>query len=174
METRVLHQLEGESVLDSHLLELGNHALSHTRDALSKQAVHHALEDVQLVLNGEVNEVGIDQDVIGRPQLHVVLKVKTHSLLLHLLNFDFVQSRGLILLLLLLLLLVIVLSFNVGGLIGVVLGLLDLFGVVALLQTLVIRVEHPLDLSKLPRLICFSLSSNMRTKIKKGYEIRTL
>ena len=41
---------------------------------LGVETVHHALNNVQLVLNGKVDEVCVDQYVIGRTKLCVVAK----------------------------------------------------------------------------------------------------
>ena len=38
------------------------------------ETVHHALHNVQLVLNGEVDEVGVNQNVVGWSQLCVILE----------------------------------------------------------------------------------------------------
>ena len=43
-------------------------------DTLGVQAVHHALYNVHLVFDGEVDEVGVDQNVERRPKLGVVLE----------------------------------------------------------------------------------------------------
>jgi hypothetical protein len=47
----VFGDFQGDSVLDSELLQLGDHAVCDVRDALAQQAVHGGLEDVQLVLD---------------------------------------------------------------------------------------------------------------------------
>ncbi len=38
------------------------------------QTIQHALDNVQLVLDGEVDEVGVQEDVVGRAELRVVLE----------------------------------------------------------------------------------------------------
>ena len=38
------------------------------------ETVHHPLNNIQFVLNGEVDEVGVNKDMIGGTQLHVVLE----------------------------------------------------------------------------------------------------
>jgi hypothetical protein len=43
-------------------------------DALGEQTVHAGLENVQLVLDAEVDEVGVDQDLIRGAEGHVVLE----------------------------------------------------------------------------------------------------
>ena len=50
-------------------------------DTLGVQAVHHALDNVHLVFDGEVDEVGVHEDVEGRPQLGVVLEEESAGLL---------------------------------------------------------------------------------------------
>lgn len=41
---------------------------------LSIKTVHHALYDIQFVLEGEVDEVGIQEDVVWWTELRVVLE----------------------------------------------------------------------------------------------------
>ena len=55
-------------------LKYGNGKVRMELLTLSIEAVHHALSDVQLVLDGKIDEVGINQDVIWRTQLCVVLE----------------------------------------------------------------------------------------------------
>lgn len=38
------------------------------------ETVHHPLYNIQLVLNGEVDEVSVNKDMVGGTQLHVVLE----------------------------------------------------------------------------------------------------
>lgn len=38
------------------------------------ETVHHPLYNIQFVLNGEVDEVGVNKDMVGGTQLHVVLE----------------------------------------------------------------------------------------------------
>ena len=94
-------------------------------------------------MNRKVDEVCIDDDVIRRSQLHVVLEEEPHSVLLHALDLDLVQTRDLDLLLLL-----------------VVFTLLDLLRLVLLLhQTRVLGVQHSLNLSEFASLVGFALES---------------
>lgn len=48
--------------------------MAHCDITFCAEAVHHAFYDVQLVLDGEVDEIGVNQDEIGRPQLVIVLE----------------------------------------------------------------------------------------------------
>jgi hypothetical protein len=61
-------------VLGPELLELAHDAVGYARRALRQEAVHHRPHDVHLVPYREVDEVCIDQDVVGRPELRVVLE----------------------------------------------------------------------------------------------------
>jgi hypothetical protein len=81
LEPRILGNPQGQSVLHSKLLQFGNDTVSDVGNALAKQAVHTRLEDVQLVLDGEVDEVGIDEDAVGRTQGVIVSEEKTGRLL---------------------------------------------------------------------------------------------
>ena len=57
--------LEGDPVLGPQLLQLGHDAVGDVGDALGVEAVHHGLHHVQLVLHAEVDEVGVDENVVG-------------------------------------------------------------------------------------------------------------
>ena len=61
-------------MLGAQLLQLRHHAVGDVRDALGVEGVHHVLDNVHLVLDGEVDEVGVDQNVERRPKLGVVLE----------------------------------------------------------------------------------------------------
>jgi hypothetical protein len=51
---------------------------------LGQQAVHHGLVYLQLVLDAEVDEVGVDKYVVRRTQLLIVLKEHGRGHLVHL------------------------------------------------------------------------------------------
>jgi hypothetical protein len=70
----VLDHPEGYAILRAQLLQLRHDAVGDVGDALRVQRVHHVLDHVHLVLDGEVDEIGIDEDVEGRPELRVVLE----------------------------------------------------------------------------------------------------
>ena len=61
-------------MLGSQFLELRHDTIRDVRDALCIEGVHHVLDDVHLILDGEVDEVGIDQDVERGAKLSVVLE----------------------------------------------------------------------------------------------------
>lgn len=64
LETGVLRDSECEAVLDSKFLQLCHDAVCDVGYALAEEAVHASLEDVQFVLDGKVDEVGIDKDAV--------------------------------------------------------------------------------------------------------------
>ena len=68
LEPGVLGDPERDAVPRPELLQLGHHAVGHARDALGVQAVHHALHQVDLVLDRVVDKVGVDEDVVGRAE----------------------------------------------------------------------------------------------------------
>ena len=59
LEAGVFGDAQRHAVFGAKLLQLGNHAVRDARDALGKQAVHHGFVQVQLVLDREVDEVGV-------------------------------------------------------------------------------------------------------------------
>ena len=76
-EAGVLRYFEGESVAHSELFEFADHAVSDVGDALAEEAVHAGLEDVEAVLDGEVDEVGVDEQAVGRAQGVVLSEEQT-------------------------------------------------------------------------------------------------
>jgi hypothetical protein len=60
LEARVARDLERHAEAHTELLNLRHDAVGDDGDALGQQAVEHGLEDVELVLNGEVDKVGVD------------------------------------------------------------------------------------------------------------------
>ena len=56
-----LSDLERHPVLLPELLELGHHAVRHARLALGVEAVHHPADEVDLVLDREVDKVGVNE-----------------------------------------------------------------------------------------------------------------
>jgi hypothetical protein len=81
LEPRVFGDPQGQTVLDAELLQLSDHAIGDVGDALAEEAVHAGLEDVQLVLDGEVDEVGVDEDAVGRTEGVVVREEEAGGLL---------------------------------------------------------------------------------------------
>eukprot|EP00960_Hanusia_phi_P028089 747205-Hanusia_phi.AAC.1 len=104
-----LGDAKGDSILLAELLQLGDDAVSDVDGALGVETVHGGLDRVELVLDGEVDEVGEEESRWGNR---------------HCLDFWLFRVRLLLLL-------------------GI--SLLDN-------QTVVLRVQHPLNLRKPPRL----------------------
>mmetsp|Transcript_3231 Transcript_3231/g.7503 ORF Transcript_3231/g.7503 Transcript_3231/m.7503 type:complete len:225 (+) Transcript_3231:1382-2056(+) len=73
-EAGVLGHPQRHPVLLPQLLELRHDAVGDVRHALRVQAVHHALDEVDLVLDGKVDEVCVHNHVVGRAQRGVVLE----------------------------------------------------------------------------------------------------
>lgn len=73
-EARISGNLECQSKLGPELLQLTKDAVRHTRNALGIQTVHHGLDNVEFVADGEADEVGVDEDVVGRGEGGVVLE----------------------------------------------------------------------------------------------------
>ena len=48
---------------------------------LGVEAAHHALKDVEFVLNSKIDEVGVDENVVGRTELRVVAKKQSRRYL---------------------------------------------------------------------------------------------
>ncbi len=67
-EPGILGDLERDSVLDSELFELSDHTVSYVGYTLAQETVHGGLEDIELVLDGEVDKVGIEQDPVRWPE----------------------------------------------------------------------------------------------------------
>ena len=65
LKTRVLRDSEGETVLNSKFLQFCHDAIADVGDALAEEAVHAGFEDIQFVLDGKVDEIGIDEDAVG-------------------------------------------------------------------------------------------------------------
>lgn len=73
-EARVFGDAQCDAVRLSELLELGHHAVGDVGHAFGVQTVHHRLHDVEFVFDREVDEVRVDDDVVGRTQLRVVVE----------------------------------------------------------------------------------------------------
>ena len=70
----VPRNLQRDPIAGSELLELGHDAAGDDGRALGVEAVHHGGEELELVLDGVGEEVGVDQDRIGGLQGGVVLE----------------------------------------------------------------------------------------------------
>ena len=61
LEPRVLGYTQGKSVFRAKLLQLGKYAISNDRNTFGVQAIEHGWNDLEFVLNGVGDEIGIDQ-----------------------------------------------------------------------------------------------------------------
>jgi hypothetical protein len=77
----ILGQLQGHPIPRPQLLQLRDHTLRDHRGDFPQQAVHGVLQNVQLVLDREVYEIGVDQDPVGRAQGRVVFEEHVRGLL---------------------------------------------------------------------------------------------
>ncbi len=59
LKAQILDDAQRNPILGAQLLQLCHHAVSDVGDALGVQAVHHALDDVHLVLDGKVHKVRV-------------------------------------------------------------------------------------------------------------------
>lgn len=74
LEVAVARDLKRDGILPRQLLQLGDDAVGDADGGLRGQAVQHALGDVELVGDGEVDKVGIDEYAERRAQRRVVLE----------------------------------------------------------------------------------------------------
>lgn len=77
LKSRILRDPQGQSVLNTELLELSDYTIGDIGDALAQEAVHTGLEDIEFVLDGEVDEVGVDQDAVRGTESVVVSEEET-------------------------------------------------------------------------------------------------
>jgi len=76
LETGIAGNTQGNPVSVAQLLKLSHNAVRNTRDTLGVEAVHHAADEVELVLQAEVDEIGVDENAIGRYQGGIVCEEK--------------------------------------------------------------------------------------------------
>ena len=74
LESRVLGDAQRDPIVLSELLQLGHHAVAYVRYALGIHAVHHRLYYVEFVFDRKIYEIRVDEHVIGRAQLRVIIK----------------------------------------------------------------------------------------------------
>lgn len=75
LEARVAGNAQGHTVLWPELLQLCQDAVRDDGRRLRIQAVHHALDQVNLVLNGKIDEIRVYEHLVGWHQGSVVTKV---------------------------------------------------------------------------------------------------
>ena len=74
LETGILGQLECKFVFAPQLFELRHDAVRDAWDTLGKKTIHHTLVDFQLILDAEIDKVGIYQHIVRWTQLFIVLE----------------------------------------------------------------------------------------------------
>lgn len=67
-ETRITCYFKGHPILGPEFLQFRHDTISDTGCTLSVQAIHHGFDNVELVLDGKIDEVGIDKDLVRRSQ----------------------------------------------------------------------------------------------------------
>lgn len=60
----VFSNLQSQSEFRAERFEFRHHAVCDTRDAFCIETVHHALDQVQFILDAKVDEICIDQDAV--------------------------------------------------------------------------------------------------------------
>lgn len=89
LESRIPCHSEGDSILGTKFLQLGKNAIGDARDRLGVQAIHHALDQLDFVLQTKVDKVGIHQDSVGRTKGSIVLEEERGGCSFDVANFLF-------------------------------------------------------------------------------------
>lgn len=74
LDARVAGQPQRNAELGAQLLKLGHDTVGNHGNTLGEQAVHHAADKVNLLLDAKVEKIGIDNDLVGRLDGLVVLE----------------------------------------------------------------------------------------------------
>lgn len=75
--SKKVHPLQRKPVLWPQLFQLCQHTIRYGWDTFGHQAVHHPLHKLNLVLDREIDKVGIHQNTVRRTKIGVVRKEKT-------------------------------------------------------------------------------------------------
>lgn len=76
-EKKSVHSLQRKPVLWPQLLQLCQHTVRYGWNTFGHQAVHHSLHKLNLVLNREIDKVGIHQNTVRGTKVGVMGKEKT-------------------------------------------------------------------------------------------------
>lgn len=76
-------------VLSSHLFQLGHYTVADARYAFSVETVHHGLDHLEFVLEGEIDEIRIDDYMIWGSKGLVVGKEERGGDLRNVADFQF-------------------------------------------------------------------------------------
>lgn len=74
LKPRIARNPQSDSIPWPKFLQLGHHAVGDDRRGFGVQAVHHRLDQLELLLDAEVDEVGVDEDGVGGAERFVVLE----------------------------------------------------------------------------------------------------
>lgn len=72
-----IYSLQRKPVLWPQLLQFCQHTVRYGWNTFGHQAVHHSLHKLNLVLNREIDKVGIHQNTVRRTKVGVMGKEKT-------------------------------------------------------------------------------------------------
>ena len=64
LKSWIFCQFKGETESMAHFFEFGDDAVGYARNTLCKKSIHHRIENVHLVLNAKIDEVGINKNVV--------------------------------------------------------------------------------------------------------------
>lgn len=73
-ESRIRDYPQRQLVLRPQFLQFSANAIRDVGNALGVEAIHHILDDIEFTFYAEVDEIGIDDNVVWRTQLRVVLE----------------------------------------------------------------------------------------------------
>lgn len=74
LEPRVLGDTQGKSVFRAKLLQLGKYAIRDDRDTFGVQTIEHGRNNLEFVLNGMGDEIGIDKYRVWGSKRSIVLE----------------------------------------------------------------------------------------------------
>lgn len=74
LEPRVLGDTQGKSVFRAKLLQLGKYAIRDDRDTFGIQTIEHGRNNLEFVLNGMGDEIGIDKYRVWGSKRSIVLE----------------------------------------------------------------------------------------------------
>ena len=80
LKAGVLSNFKSDSIFNTKFLKFSDHAVWNVRNALPEQTIHRGLEYIEFVLDWKVDEIGIEQNSVGRTQRIIVVKEQTGGL----------------------------------------------------------------------------------------------
>lgn len=73
-ESRIPRDPQRNAVPRAEFLQLGHDAVGNARGGFGVETVHHGLHQLELLLDRKVDEVGVDEDGVGRSEGFVKLE----------------------------------------------------------------------------------------------------